>query len=467
MDINNQSEFLTIVYNLNLFILSLASGFFAIFCSRYLKFRWLVVAVFAPGIMGLILSITAPDYLATWSYINGMETAIALLFFSLALFFYIYKDKHFIFLLLSVFFMGLQVLSRLDDIFFFVSFFLLLMYKSTGRQKLYNFLCFVPSAALIIAYLIYNRITVGIYMPISGWEKSGFALLSNLLMAIKMFLPVLSWDVPNVLNSSPVNYSMYSEYFMRILQVILPLFIASIYLFRSYKNGKFHNSGILEALCSGIVIKALYNLMFVGLGRQGSWYFGTSIFITNFLLILCLSFLLKKLFIKKERTFIFVKNWGIFFYIIISMMFFNVFINQKLNGRFGDIAYKVFSHRENISHFVKKSGQNKFIEFEDGIIAFSTNIPAIGGLGPILDPEASLARKNGHFFDLLTKRGYNLIIASNEYSIYMNNYLNNKLWLKSEDLWGIKYSEFQSYNIEMIQNDESGYVTYYKIVKLM
>jgi len=466
IDINNKSDFLTNIYNINLFILSSASGFFAIFCSKYLKFKWLAVAVFGPGIMGLVLSITAPDYLATWSYVNGMETAIALLFFSLALFFYTYKNKSFVFLFLSVFFMGLLVLSRLDDIFFFIPFFLLLIFKSKGRQKLYIFLFFVPSAVLIITYLIYNRITVGIYMPISGWEKSGFALLSNISMGIKLFLPVFSWDVPNVLNTSSVNYSMYSEYSMRILQVLLPLFIAFIYLFGSYKKGKFNNFGILEALSFGIIIKALYNLLFVSLGRQGSWYFGTTIFITNFLLILWLSFLLDELLVKREKLFFLVKNWGVFIYILISIVLFNGFINHKLNGGFGDIAFNVFSRRENISDFIRKSGDNKFVEFEDGIIAFSTNIPAIGGLGPILDPEASLARKNGIFFDLLIKRGYTLIITSNEYSFSMDNYLKNKLWLKSEDLWGIKSAEFENYKIEKIHHDESGYVTYYKIVKL-
>jgi len=464
LDISNKVEFLKRVFILNLFILSLATSIFALFSTKYFTNKWWTIVMFAPGISGILLSPIAADYLTTWSYVNGMETAIALLFFSISLMFYSHRNKNYIFLFLAVLFMGLTVLSRLDEIFFFISFFVLLMINSKPHRRIYTFAYFIPPALLILGYLAYNQLTVGILMPISGWEKSGFSILGNLKIIIKLFLPIYSWDYPNVLRESHVLYSTYTELFMRMFQLIVPLVIAIIYLgYYYYKLSKTIRFSILHALVLGVILKALYNLIFVGIWRQGSWYFGSSIFITNLLLTVGLSIIFESLFHKKHKIVLIIKHWGVLIYIVMSTMLFNNYINNKLHGNYGDTSFKLFKEKENIKTFIRENNINKFVEFEDGILAFVTDIPSIGGLGPILDLEASVARKNGKFLELLNDRGYELIIASKDYGLVINDYIDNKRLAKL-GLWGIKSSEFQNYSINKYVEDDN--VMYYLLKQI-
>jgi hypothetical protein len=455
------------IFILNLFFISLASAFFALFSLRYLENKWLAITMFAPGYVWFFLAIASPDYLATWSYINGMESALGILFFSLALVFYEPNNKRVLRNLLSISFMGLAVLARLDDIFFFVAYFLFLFLNANKRDRIRILLYFSPVSFLIMVYLIYNYLTVGIIMPISGWEKSGFYIVENIKTVIYTIVPYASWDIPNFAGGNTVRFSIFTEIFMRVFQLIFPLLISSYYLIRSKRKENWMTFSFIDIICIGVILKGLYNLFFVPLWRQGSWYFGNSVFVTNFLIALFISYVLKNVYstLLKNQSPQKTNFWFVSVYLIISVITFNAFINHKANVRADGSLFNIYSYREELVQKIKETGENKFIEFEDGILGFSSNFPSIGGLGPILDPEASRARAKGKFLDLLYNRGYRLAIAGGHYIFTINDYIEKKAWIKGESLWGMKPSEFNDYSFELIDMNLKAGFSFYRLKK--
>ena len=78
---------------------------------------------------------------------------------------------------------------------------------------------------MIAAYLVYNRISVGVFMPTSGSVKAGLSIVGNLHFFDQVILPK-NW----FLTRGPTW--LFSEVFMRVFQMIVPAIICGIFLFQ-------------------------------------------------------------------------------------------------------------------------------------------------------------------------------------------------------------------------------------------
>src|SRR6266536_2454783 len=85
LDSSNIPATLRGVFLGNLLILSVAHGLLAWVCARRLRCKWIAIPAVCPGFLWFIAALSVPLYLAGWSYVNGMETSVELLFLGLAL----------------------------------------------------------------------------------------------------------------------------------------------------------------------------------------------------------------------------------------------------------------------------------------------------------------------------------------------------------------------------------------------
>src|ERR1035441_7033207 len=260
----------------NLLILSIAWALLATFAARHLHRKWLALPTVCPGFLWFVVALTAPFYLANWSYLNGMESSVELLFLGLALASFSMDRTAAFRLPLSMFFLGMMVLSRLDDVFLLLPV-LLLVWKShdEGPRRRVAVALALP-IVMIAAYLVYNRISVGVFMPTSGSVKAGLGFSQNLYHTYHLVAPG-RWSQLVVTGDAG-----YSETFMRIFQMLGPMALCGIYLVRRGRSPW----GLIEALCVGVLLKGAYNFINVRTFYQGSWYFGSSIFMANLVIAL-------------------------------------------------------------------------------------------------------------------------------------------------------------------------------------
>jgi hypothetical protein len=307
---------------------------------------------------------------------------------------------------------------------------------------------------MIAAYLVYNRISVGVFMPTSGSVKAGLSIVGNLHFFDQMILPK-NWFVM----TGPKWF--FSEVFMRVFQMIVPAIICGIFLFR---QGRFR-FGLVEALCFGVMLKALYNLVNVGLFNQGSWYYGASIFVANFVIALWL-----------DRTALTLRSlasgdvglrpWtAVAAGVVFVSVCFNIYVHHLIasDTAKGQAEQSIFDQRETLRAIVRHAGSDRFVEFDDGELSYVTGMPALSGLGLVLDPEAGRAMANGHFFDLATRRGYSLIMAAGIYRATIDSVVESDRRGDINSLDLISALEFDRYEITPVAFDPACDVGLYRI----
>ena len=218
-DFSHPAAALLPVYYTNLVLLALGAAAFCAAATRYLQHQTLALLVASPGLLWLVTALVDPSFCSTWAYLNGMESALALACFAAAFLTFRDEDLTLPRTLCVATLLGLGTLSRLDDVFIALAIAAFLLLKSTRRKQ--TLLCLLPLPLLLAAYLAYNHHSLGIFLPISGGAKAGFALFKNLKWAISLFLPVLTGDGPSAL-SAPVAYYGFGERGIRVLQMLLP-----------------------------------------------------------------------------------------------------------------------------------------------------------------------------------------------------------------------------------------------------
>ncbi len=175
LDLADPARGLVQLFYGNLLILGVAVFGLALAAARRLRHPWLALLTVCPGWLWFPTALSAPGYLACWSYLNGMETAVGLLFFAAVLLTWKQSapmGRWFPWTCLSL---GMMVLSRLDDVFFLppVLGYVLFRVERPSRRAAWA-LAAIPFA-MIAVYLLYNLHTVGRAMPVSGAAKAGLA----------------------------------------------------------------------------------------------------------------------------------------------------------------------------------------------------------------------------------------------------------------------------------------------------
>jgi hypothetical protein len=438
----------------NVLLLGVGFALLAAFCTRHLRRPWLAFPAVCPGFLWFAVALVAPVYLSNWSYLNGMETSVELVCLGLALLTFATGTRSSYRLPISMFFFGLTVLCRLDDVFFLLPI-LALIWRSRSRRPLHrSVLAGALPLAMIATYLVYNRISVGVLMPTSGSVKAGLSIVGNLHFFDQVILPK-NWFL------TPGPKWLFSEVFMRVFQMIVPAIICGIFLFRQRR----FRFDLVEALCFGVILKALYNLVNVGLFNQGSWYYGASIFVANFVIALWLdrAALILRPLASGDAGF---RPWaaagaGIVF---VSVCF-NIYVHHMIasDTAQGQGGESIFDQRETLRAMVRHAGSDRFIEFDDGELSYVTGMPALSGLGLVLDPEAGRAMADGHFFDLATRRHYSLIMAAGIYRTTIDSVVESNRRGDINSLGLISVHEFDRYEIAPVSFDPACDVGLYRI----
>lgn len=407
---------------------SIGTGLFSVAVHRLTGRAAIALLAAVPGFFYLAIPYFGLFFGSQWSFVNGMESPLSVLFFGL-LAMWIFREGRETralagrdLIILSGL-LTLSILSRLDDVFVLVPFVLLLATTDASRgdrlRRLVR-LCVLP-AAVIAGYLIYNYAYAGSFLPTSGATKSQplHALVRNGYAVLTTFAPYLDFmrDGPNVWSSEA----------WRVLQMLVPAAIAMLWLWRRGLPFGARPEPLApwitstSCLATYVVIKAGYNFAMVGLWHQGSWYFVVSIMITNLLIAVWLSDLWDSLGAGKAAPL--ETRWPTRLRAIVptlASLMIVIFlagygVNEKEEGGFHRLAHAFWSERRATETLIATHCPGcGVISFDDGIISYSLeNTSTFSGFGLASDREAERARAEGRLLDTAWERGHRLIASVN------------------------------------------------------
>jgi hypothetical protein len=232
------------------------------------------------------------------SYVNGMESALVLLFYSLSVFLASKPEStesalHSVYLGFAL--AGLT-LARLDHAFFVLA--LLLAYalicqradargepKSGLRMRCVEFvrrlqlpaLAGLVAAFCVVPYLLQNRYFFGNYVPLSGVAKSTFP----------HFTPENFDRLKGMLSGHPrLDDDWWIQIASRELQIVVPAIYCLVYLLiRVFRRSRAPLTTLLSASAVGASLLAAYNFSFTPPFDQGYWYMPVSTLLPTLFLL--------------------------------------------------------------------------------------------------------------------------------------------------------------------------------------
>jgi len=424
-----ESQVLFTFFSSILFV-AIGTGLFGLALNRITKNLAVTLISLVPGLFGILfahisLEGTSPNN--QWSFINGMETPLSILFFGVLTYFLICK-KYLVQVSLKKvavvsLLLTLITLSRLDDIFMFAPFFLLLFILSDNRKTiLKNLVAFAVIPFLLIGtYILYNLSYAGVALPTSGIAKAGLTY-RNLKLLVGLFIPKLQFVA--------IGTDFWGELRYRLLQMSVPMFLSvawvgrQILTFRSenkskaansvsrtgirdyfLKNDFRYNMMIITAFSIYVFLKGAYNFLNVHVWGQGHWYFALSLMICNMIMALFLSKIFEAVKIKHK----FVRLGVIAFAMTYIVLLANDFTDIKMKDSYRKNKRLEFwlarnDVMQNVGEIINGYG---LLSFDDGIISYSLKgIPTMNGLGLALDKEAFEHIQKGNLFRIAYQRGF-------------------------------------------------------------
>jgi hypothetical protein len=306
----SQERQIFLCYGLSAVFCAIGFGLFAVAASGLTRNRALALLTAVPGFYDILFArmqsstIDSPSS-SPWSFINGMESPLSLLWFGLFACL-LFRGKGLsdlsprrLLLMSSV--LALGILSRLDDVFLLAAFlvYLWVVSKSHAERLRRGFYASVVPGFAIGSYLIYNLKTTGMLMPVSGSVKSSAGTISGLSGMIQLFVPMKLWSISSLYSWDALHW--------RALQLAVPPLVAGAFLLHALLGSRKekaapgdaeaaqrpdedadapfarHHREALYLLAGYVVLKAAYNFIGVDLMMQGHWYFPLSISIVNLL----------------------------------------------------------------------------------------------------------------------------------------------------------------------------------------
>jgi len=393
-DKNSQLEF---VFLLCLLLSISANIILFLTVLKLTKERIFALFSIFPGFFYLIFSFGLGTHYSPWSVINGMESSLNLLVFSIFLFTSVQYIESRItgrnYYLLSSIILTILFLCRFDEIFLLMSFALFLL-TSKNEGKWRNFLSFKIIPVLVfILYVSYNWFEFGLPLPVSGIVKSEF-YPQNLIHVFNGLFSGRSFDFL-------AGVHLYS----RLLPLLIPLIfvpLLSKFIIKKDSSGRWET--VLKILSVYVIFKSSYILFFVDFWNQGQWYFFNQVVVLNILTIIAIKMYLPT--VLKSRL--------LKLALILILVFFS---HSYLLNYESNISDSDKINRNNISRIKlmidKYLIDGKIIEMDDGIISYSSDNECLSGFGLAIDREGYEARNNGVLLDLAYKRGYRYIASVN------------------------------------------------------
>jgi hypothetical protein len=360
-----------------------------------------------PGTYYLLACQIDPRFGSVWSFMNGMESPCSLLFFGVLCYFVFRQRSAFTtgsILIVSLISLGI-VFSRLDDVFLPVSFGVWLLLRNRRSAVLYG----IPLFLGLSAYLIFNRLMVGTFLPTSGAVKArGLGVLQNIAWMLYDLAPFTSSTLyrllPQLRHAEP---GLNVEW--RIAQTVIPMLVSCILLKdrRLLKWVTGEHKGFFTVLYAYVLLKGAYNFLFVPWYAEGHWYFTLSIVIVD--MTACLAaFRVAQQYTLNRRLLIgtlLAACW------LSSVSLIWRVVNSKYQNT---VNVEMLRRGPEIRDALARNiGQFRIIEFDDGILNYSLSTPTLSGFGLASDPASAKSIRAKKFLLYAASQGYNVIASAN------------------------------------------------------
>lgn len=390
-----ESAFLLLVFFVGLALLGLALAVLAS-CFRLALGRVPTAFPLLPvGLYALVTWPIEPQYGSLWSYANGMESSLTILAFAWVLRTMLVRETYgrlSTSLQLSIA-LSVLMLSRLDHGLLALCVFAVIFFREPpiDRLRLRRLLALtVPFTGVVGLYLAFNWLTVGGFLPVSGSLKSTFPDPTS---QNYRFVETLIGDP-----GSP------DALLWRQAQLFLPAFVAAVslrFLLHQWFSRRHDVLTVPLAICSAFVVGlAAYDFLFVGFWYHGHWYFPVSVLLTT---ILPLYFWERYRPISWRTAEVVLAGASA---VLVILFFAVAYHDLGYNARYATM----FERRSEISaHF--GSEEPRIIEYDDGIVTFSTGFPAMSGFGFTLDQEAATWMERAPLLWLAYDRGFDYIAS--------------------------------------------------------
>jgi len=435
---------------------AIGTGLFALAILHGTGSPSLALLAAVPGFYHWLAPTAHPEVGAQWSFVNGMESPFAILFFGIAA--YLLLARRWLegalrpaqWLALSLLF-TLLTLTRLDDALIFVPFAAWAIWTAAARREAWLRLVWlgaIPGVA-VGGYLLFNLSYAGSALPLSGVAKAGGpteGVLRNAYAVVTMFVPFA--DIRGF------DLDVWSREQWRVLQMGLPALAAAAALLAWRPRGDTLPRGERLVLCllSGyVLLRAGYNFLFVGLWHQGHWYYPLPIMIFNALVAVCVGDVLRRAGVRRPA-------WAAPAWCALLLLAATAYASGQLAGQRHRENHVLFENASEIERVLEvRCPGCRLLSFDDGILAWSLSIPTMNGLGLMLDREAYDAREEGRLLEVAHARGHRLIATLN-YPIAADLDADNAAARLAEYPF-LRGEDFEAWRFEWIHRDpESGAV---------
>jgi hypothetical protein len=351
-----------------------------------------------------------PLFGTLWSFANGLESALAVLLYAWVA--WLFVKRPLLTRARALLFgtaLGLFTLARLDHGIFAVILLAALAIDSLAQRNAARLrlsaIAAMTFAAWLGAYLLYNKLTVDRFMPISGAVKSTFPTITNsnfeTIAAFPTFNPRVKLYQLGRLGSLAITAlgALISIPFAMRLEAP-----NGKYMLRVRDGGRARLNLFLLCTALGTIALVAYDILFVITWHIGQWYAPVSVIFLSLFVVewgghaatrwiarsapptgMIAALTLAAGTLVYFRRFQVVLPWG--------AMYADFCLEQ---------APRV------VAHYGKSPPA--FISDDDGVVAFGTGFPATSGTLLVIDTAGEGAWRGGRFKDLVLERGIDRIM---------------------------------------------------------
>lgn len=301
------------------------------------------------------------------------------------------------------------ILARLDDVFILTGLAVgLFLLPGALRDKLRTAtLLLAPSVVVVSCYMLYNRLSVGSWLPLSGMSKSGLALHSSVyIVASGMFPPLV--DLKNAIVTKQSDTLDLHLNMFRTLQMLYPALFAAgfVILVRVYHEKRVRYLAFV-GLALYVVFKAGYNLVSVNLWHQGTWYYAFSIMLSSFFVALLLARPYRLLRAHPAAR----GALGVLIGLLI--LFTAGTVAMRGAGSPPDFEEHICRDAAIIDRALDEAAPgSQLLELDDGVLAFCLERRAIHGFGFAVDHDSYVALREERLLAHAYGRGHDLFASA-------------------------------------------------------
>jgi hypothetical protein len=334
-----------------------------------------------------------PLFGTLWNDANGMETGLLLLAVALAS--RLFVDAPLSSTGRAALFgaaLAAATLSRLDHVFFSLAFLAILAPSLADAMVRRRFsIALLAFAAPIAVYLTLNHVLVGTAFPVSGSLKSTFPhpVNRNLEQTVQLL-------------RGPRDFALA----VRQTQMILPFLAATLFLLTRLA-GRLRGvssaapfTRLLDGLAIGTLLLASYGYWFVRPLHQWHWYYPVSTLFVGLLAACAIDRVL-------PATSRIARPLAVTIAVATICVFVGTHRQLDYHRFYADFYFDEGPLLR--AHYAGR--EPRIVEFDDGIVAFTTRFPAMSGLGLNLDPEAAAAYRTKSLLPVALGRGFDRITA--------------------------------------------------------